>query len=322
MALPRHGRQAALGFGAETTWGTAVARTHWVRSMSSGLMLRDAKRPRPSLYDGTAGVSRKHNVAEQEAGGPIQWIFGFEGQGLLVAHALWGTPSTTGPVSGIYTHTYALGAAPPTGGLTIEEARGTDPSTNVSRVYEGGRLNSLEWAIQASGLVECSADVIAETHSGEATTGTITFTSNEVEALHHNLSTVSWNSATYADLTSARVKLDNGLARRYRLGARTTKEPSLSERKVSIEIELDYADATLLTGHTADTQSDLVLSCTGTGSRSIQWTLHNAFVDSLEDPVQNKGVLTQRVRFSGEADATDQGLTVVIANTQSTAQAA
>ena len=47
------GRGASLGFGIESTWGTAVARTNWMRVVSTGIDRTIDKVPRPHL--GTLG---------------------------------------------------------------------------------------------------------------------------------------------------------------------------------------------------------------------------------------------------------------------------
>jgi hypothetical protein len=321
MAIPRLGRGLAFGFAKETTWATPVSRTNWVRGVNSGLTMRHRKAPRPDLYGASTGTRIKHFDEAVEAGGPIEWLFGFEGQGPLFEAALWATPSTSGPVSSIYTHTYALGAAAPTG-LTIEEVRGTDPTTNNARVYAGCKLDSIEWSCSAGGVIKCSAGVLGQKHAGSTSAGTPTFTTNEVEGLHHAASTLAWDGATYS-LVSWKATVANHQGRRMNLGSKYTQEPAPSDfREVSFEVEIETTTDALLTAHIADTEGDAVLSFTGTGSRTATWTLQNAYVDSVEDSIGGPGVIIQRVRFVGQSDGTDHGLKLVIANSQSSALAA
>lgn len=321
MAIPRLGRGLAFGVAKETTWGTPVSRTHWVRGVSSGLQLTEKKVPRPDLYGASTGTRIKHFVESVEAGGPIEWLFGFEGQGPFWEAALWATPSTTGPVSLIYTHTYALGAAAPVG-LTVEEIRGTDPTTNAALVYSGCKIDSMEWDCSAGGLIKCTANAIAKQHAGAAAAGTPTFTTNEVEALHHAASTLSFNAATYS-LTTWKAMLSNRQGRRANLGSKYTQEPAPSDfRECVFEVEIETTNDALVAAHTDDTESDVVITFTGTGSRTAAWTLQNAYVDSVQNSITGPGVITQRVRFVGQSDGTDHGLKLVVANTQSSALAA
>src|SRR5262245_14233225 len=137
MAQPPVGRGLAFGFGNETTWGTAVSRTIWVRGLSESMKRTLSYIPRGVLVEASGSRNiRSTFLASDMAGGTLEFLVGYEGMGRILQHILHGTPTTTGPVSSIYTHTYLLATSPPTGGLTIEVIRG---NSGISEVFEGCR---------------------------------------------------------------------------------------------------------------------------------------------------------------------------------------
>ena len=62
---------------------------------------------------------------------------------------------------------------------------------------------------------------------------------------------------------------------------------------------------------------DLTLTFTD-GARSLAFTLHNAEIVSISEPIQGPGVMTQEIELRGYADNTDSGLTVVYTNSKAT----
>ena len=91
--------------GAETTYGTAVARTvsRPVRSVALQTNLEQAAVP--DLYSGTAATSRRHHKARTTSGGSVSLVLAYDAMGLILKSAL-GAAATTG--AGPYTHTYTL----------------------------------------------------------------------------------------------------------------------------------------------------------------------------------------------------------------------
>lgn len=319
MAWPYLGRGAAMGIGEESTWGTAVSRTAWFRLVSSTIKRTVAKTQRGVLAESSSSRNRRaHYIGADDVGGTVVILMGYEGLGLLLKHALHGTPSTTGPSGSIYTHTFKLGTAPPTGGLTIEIIRGT----GSAEVFEGCRISKMSWEIEAGGLMKVTLDVIGQTSAGPTSAGTPTYTTNELDVIHHQCGTLSFNSATYT-LKKFTVSLDNHLARRPLLGSKLTADPAPSDfTDVMFDAELEYEGDALLTALTADTESDAVISFAGVSSRSLSFTVHNAYLDDTDVPVNTVGVLPMSIKFRGQSDGTDEGLQIAVANTQSSATAA
>lgn len=317
--MPYLGRGLAIGIAEESIWGTPVARTHWFRGISESLKRTVTKRPRPVLSEATGSRNRRTRYVEQDnAGGSFEILMGYEGVGLLLKHILHGTPATTGPVGSIYEHTYGLGINPPAGGLTIEVIRGN----GTAEVFEGCRITKATFKLEAGGLMRVSCDVISETSGGRVAAGTATYTPNEMDIVHHEGGTVSWNSQNYTP-KSLEFSIDNKISTRYLIGSKLTKDPKPSDFvEVTCKLDLEWENDNLNTGLTADLESDLSISFSGPGSRVLTFNLHNAYIDEVSDPISAVGVVSQSATFRGQSDGSDEGLTIVIENTQTTATAA
>lgn len=315
--MPYLGRGTAIGIGEETTWGTAVARTHWFRAKSVEMKRSVKKNRRNVLAEATGSRNvRAHYIESDLAGGTFTILVGLEGMGMLIKHILHGTPSTTG--ANPYTHTYKFAANAPTGGLTIEVIRGN----GTAEVFEGCRITKATFKIVAGGLMEVTCEVIAETSGGRVSAGTATYTANELEVIHHEAGTVSWNAQTYTP-AGLEFTLDNKFGTRMLLGSKLTKEPQPSAfLEVKVKLDVEWENDNLNTGLTADTESDLTITFTK-AARSIAFTLHNAYIDGeVADDISDVGVVKQSANLMSQSDGTDEGFQIVIVNTQSSATAA
>lgn len=302
-----------VGFGAESTWGTAVSRTKFFRLLSSSLRRNVSKVKRETLYEGTGLVSRRSFVAQDDVGGSVSFEGTYEDMGLILHHAMWSS-STTGPSGSDYTHTYILGATAPAGGLTIEIAQGTGSAI----VYEGCRIAKIKMSVEAGGRCVVEIEIIGQTSGAPTSAGTPTFGTSEVEMEHHQFSQITWNSTAY-DLRTFSLELDNKLDRRQVLGTKLTADPKPSAlRDVSMMVSSDYESDNWQSGLTAHTQASAVISATAS-ARSITFTMHNAYIETDEIGVNTHGVLPESIKLVGQSDATNRGLAVVVVNTQSTA---
>lgn len=317
--MPFLGRDSFVGFGEETVWGTAVARTLWFRLVSENLRRSVTKVSRGVLAEaGASGNIRSHYRSQDKVAGDIVLLAGYEGQGVLWKHALWGTPTTSAPVGGIYTHTFKLGTAPPTGGLTVEVIRGT---ATTAALYEGMRITKMSWEVEAGGLVRITLSVLGQTSTLPAA-GTATITTNELDVIHSQVGVVVWNAQNYA-ARMVRVEIDNKLVERQLLGDLTMKEPKQGDfRDVRVSMDAELENDNLQVGYTADTEANLTCAITGVSSRTMALTLHKAYIDDNSAPLSQVGVIAENTVFRGQSDGTDEGFQIVIANTQATALAA
>jgi hypothetical protein len=317
------GRQAWVGFGQESAWNTPVSRTQFFELVSETMSATQGWTPRGVLYEGASGVARtgaKFNSGSTFAG-TVVFQGRYEGMGLPLRHAMWSN-STTGPSGGLYTHTFVLGTAPPTGGLTMEIQRGD----GTFEVWSGGRVNKFSMTVNTAGIATVTLDLIFGGRDSRAILGgtSPSFTTNRDAVLKHNqVSTLAWNSTT-AYLRMLKVDIDNKLTPRPLLGSLITADPGVMSgvRSVSISTDTEWSADEYDIGHQDGTESDAVVSFTGPSSNTLTVTLHDAFISSNSAPVSNFGIISESSTFMGQDDGTHHGLAIVVVNTQSSATAA
>jgi hypothetical protein len=321
MALT-HGRDSCIGAGEESSYGTAAAITVWTPLISSSLRRKVNRVPRPHLVSSNAAY-RSHFDKEDIVEGDLEMEMLYEGSGIWLKHLL-GSLSTSGPAGSIYTHTYRIAADLPTG-LTLEQALGRPISgTRRSEIFEGIKLASGRIRINVGDVGRLSLSCIGETTQTMANISTTpTFSTNDVPLKFNQSGSLSFNSVTYAQVKSLEYTIENSIDRRMMLGALTTKEPKRSGFVVAkLRAVLEYEDENLLNAHLADTQGDVAITFTGTSSRTFGFTLHNGFLTDYGNPIQGPGIIERTVEWTSESDGTDDGIAIVVANTQSSGVAA
>ena len=174
MASPTSTVGTAVYIGEESTWGTAVTRNRFFEAVMAGISYDQPVVDVPVLtnaadtsFNATAVFQGLANVK-----GSFKVPANYSGMGMLLKHAFWRTPSTTGPSGADYTHTFTLQRARPTGGLTIEWVVG---ASGVTRVAEGCRITSMLIEGKAGEPVYFTFEFIAQTVSaGTPTSATYT----------------------------------------------------------------------------------------------------------------------------------------------------
>lgn len=317
------GRQAWVGFGQESAWNTPVSRTQFFELISENMVEQQGWGPRGVLYEGASGVAR--TGAKFNAGttftGTVVFQGRYEGMGLPIRHAMWSN-STTGPSGGLYTHTFVLGTAPPTGGLTMELQRGD----GTYEVWSGGRVNKFSMTVNTAGIATVTLNLIFGGRDARTAIGgtSPSFTTTRDAVIKHNQSgTFGWNSTT-AYLKSFKLDLDNKLTPRPLLGSLITADPGVMSglRGVSMTVETEWSADTYDAGHQAGTESDATITFTGPSSNTFAVTVHDAFVSANSAPVSNFGIISESSTLMGQDDGTHHGLEIVIVNSQSSAIAA
>lgn len=315
-----YGRETSVGFGEESTWGTAVSRTHWYRCVSVNAAKRTVKEIVPVLANSAGSwAPQRTYVPREEVRITMRLISQYDGMGLLYKHIFWGTPATTG--SGPYVHTYECGAtlAP---GLTVEVIRGT---ASNSEVYEGCMISKATFSCEAGGLMYLDLEFIGQTSAARAAKGTPAYNSSEELVKHHQAGTLAWNSRTLT-LRSFRFVVDTKLAERQQLGAVTTGQPAPSAPwSIMLDAELDsdtsYGDGLYQDAHDDD-QGDAVLTFTGPSSQALAFTAFNAkLMSSADTDISAVGVVNHTISLIGLTDGTDEGAKLVATNSSSSATA-
>lgn len=307
MAVPYSGRGTAIGLGAESTWGTAVSRTNWLKAESVTLNEKVVTGDVPHLVHGDEGDIRDSYCERTEVTGRIVVELRYDGCGMLLAAALGG--SSTAGTGSPYTHTYALSAT--LGSLTIEVKRGTSGN---SQVFEGCKVTSFEIAVSTGQVAKLTVDFIGQTSAARSSTGTPSFGTGEFIE-HKDAWSASWGG-TVAGVRSLTIRGNNNLARVDELGSAATQEPEIgSFRRFTCDMERSYRDDTQYAAHKAETQQDLTITCTGdTSPNAGTFLFRNAKATDVNSDISDFGVLTESLTFTGYADASDPSFEIAIVN--------
>ena len=312
------GRGASLGFGIESTWGTAVARTNWMRVVSTGIDRTIDKVPRPHL--GTLGATsanrRSHFSASDMVAGDFEIVASYDDSTLLLLEYGLGGVATTG--AGPFVHTFTLTEALPTG-LTIEQIFGT----GGAEVYDGCMMTNLGISCAVGEVMRLTGSVVGRTSGGRVAAGTPTYSSNGASVIHHQAGTFGFNGEVY-NLKSMDLTVDNRLGTRQQLGSLLTSRPNRSDfMEVGVSVTLEYSNENLQTALYADTQGDATITFTqGGGSNNVAaFNFQNAYITSVSTPVSGTDVIELTVDFICESDGTDEGLSIAITNDNASSQA-
>ena len=311
MTLSAIGRGTYLGFVEEGAYGTPETidgSSNWRPLVSGGLQTRVQRQQVPDLHDGGTVSRRKHDVS-RESGGAVRLVVTYDNVGLLFKAALGDvTDSGSGPT---WTHDYELTNALPS--LTGEEIRGN--STN-SETFEGLQVNTATWGVETGQVMFLDLDFIGETSASRTTAGTPSVGATETMVLHSHAGQLSFDGNSYY-LVSFRVVLNNNLERRPKLGSLDTQEPnrggySTVSIEATVEAVSDQND-TLLAAQLAGTEGDVAITFTS-GTRTMTFTGHNAYLDEASDPIGDAGIIRQRLRWVCQSDGTDLGLKISVVN--------
>lgn len=321
MGTPNIGHQGAfIGLGVESVWGTAVARTNWMRAKRLG-MRRTVERAVRGLM-GTQGTTdlnaRTLYVQRDLAGGSLAIECGYSDSTVLLMRDAIGAVATAG--AGPYTHTITptVPATMPVG-LTIEQAFGRRGSTNDAEVYEGCVIDGMTMRISPGEVLEAEFDIIAETSGGRTTASTATYTSNDYPILHSHLGNVTWKDLADRAL-SIEVSVRQQLGRRQLLGSNYTSRPyPTGQLEVLVRMTREYDENTVYADYLDGDAGDLAFTFSDS-PRSLAVTVHNAVCIDFSDNIQ-AGVTTQSITWRGLSDGTDEGIAMVFTNANALATA-
>lgn len=162
-----------VGFTAETTPGTRVAPTKWVEVRSENLTA-GRKTLRSNAIGGAGAILRPHVLLGQEPSGQIVTETAAETFGNW-CRLMFGAPTTTGPVSTVYTHTFSWSFNTPLPTATIQVGRPDTGGTVRPFDYIGMMLTTWELAITPDEYVMLNTNFAGRRVDEAQTLGTPTW---------------------------------------------------------------------------------------------------------------------------------------------------
>lgn len=309
----QYGSDLWLGFGEESAWGTAVARTFFLKPVSAALKADVQYGESAQLY----GLSRS-NVYERgrRASADVSFELAYSGYTKLLKHLLGNVSSSTMTAGQSYKHQIARATSLPAG-LSIEEDRGVK-----NRLFSGMQLAqaSLRWTPRD--IMTIALTFVGKT--GVDNTGsesTPIFISTERQIYASDV-TVLWGATDITEiLRSIELTITNNLnTERFVIGSLTPKVPTrsgISDVRWRLEMEQDSTLAWgLWTDFMAGTERLLKLTADSgddIGTSSDHYLLMietpKAKCTMVDDGVSDKGVIPQSVELTTR-DALDTDYSV------------
>lgn len=317
MAI-RSGLAAQLGFGAESTVGTAVTPNRWTEFTSESLALTIERIESEGLRAGNRVVrSDRWTAGQRSVEGSFSLDLTAENSGILFKHLL-GAASTTG--AGPYTHECTLGD--PHGlAFTMEVGRPDNSGTVRAFTYSGVKLSEATFANEVNGLLTGEFSVIGK----DETTGSITSASYPAsqELLSFVGATITVGGSSY-NCTDISISVNTGLdAERYSLGSATIREPvAASMVEITAEVNAEFASLTEYNRVVNGTTAALVAKWEGSVisggvKRSIEFNMPVVRFDGSTPTVDGPGIVQQPLTAKALYNGTDSALKVTVVNSDS-----
>ena len=295
------GYNAAIGWGDESVWGTAVAVTKFSEVISMDIKNSVERQESPS----TRGLSeRRRQDYLKSWSGSFEVEYVYAGLEKLFDHLMGsnGTVVLGGSATG-KTHTFTLADALPTG-LTFEAFRG-DSVAAMTNKYAGGKITSATFTFSPNDPVKITWNIAGK---GETfVNGTaITYPdySGILLAKGHQVTCEFGDSTEVID--SIELTVENGLDVGKRvLGSQNLDEPKRSERrKITGTLTSDWADKVNYLKFLNGTSTKLEIICTGPSMGNdnadplrLHFTMPAVIFDGETPAISGPGIVKQTMPF-------------------------
>lgn len=310
MANPFLGRRESIGFGKESTPGTAVAPTQWQRQLKLTLDQKTTQAQNKSAMGRVEDINDSA-VTEEWAEGSINGKVTDIEHGLFLLN-IFGTVTTALHSSEtiVYDNTFTVNQTtlPP----TLTAAR-TSPV--VSRRYALCTLTDYELDITMGDWAQFTASLLAKTGASSSETVSLNTSSNEFTSKHATVKIASatggLSAATALQLKSLKLKITRKADRFTPFGTIDPTAFDLNSFGVTGELVLRYTDTTLEALALANTRQAMSIALVNTdvtiGSAtnpSLTFTMPKVRLTPITLDNNLDQPLSQTVAFTAELDTT------------------
>lgn len=312
------GYKATLGIGEETTYGTTVARAKFLELVNGGDGLARVQPLVRTQSMRSVGVRGDIDVIQglESVEGNLIFEMPYDGSEKMLKHA-FGTVASSQPDGvgdpTVYQHIFTPADTLLTG-LSLEIDRDLS-----AFLYAGCKVNTLELAVDADGLLRLTAGILGQDVTLVAATAPTLPAVGKFNG--PQATTLTWNAVAIA-ARNVRLTLDNNLdAARYKIGSRLRLEP-VRQGKLrvtgSLTVEFDstsvYSDFVNATSRAL--QIIFVGPAIGVAARTYKLTIDVLIAKLTAYPVtvSNEGRITVDVAFEGFRDATNKELKLTLQN--------
>jgi len=247
-----------LGFGAEGTYGSAVARTRFLLHNTESLKATDQKVEAPSINSVSRDI-RRRTQGFVDVGGDFSFNPNLSASAftMLLEHVL-GTVATSQPdvttAPTAYRHTFTPANALPTG-LSIEVGK-----DQLSHLHTGCKVARLGLRYEAGQQLECTVGILGREQTSIARTP-LSFTDGNLVPLTN--STLTWNGVSM-NVLGGDFAIENPLMGLHFMNSRYISEPVRNgKRRVSGTFRIYLEDATIWSDFRNATERVCVITFTG-----------------------------------------------------------
>lgn len=323
MAVPALGFRGHIGFGEESSYAVAVARTHFTEINSESIQLNQALIESESLYR-RGVINTRVEVGNRTVSGDIEFEATYEGWGKIAKHAFGSVAtSTPDPTSNptVKRHLFTITDLLPTG-LTIEAYRDqTSFVTNPNRchLFTGCKISSLAFSNSAEETLRVVASVMGSNDAGFVAKSTPTFFNTRLAVYHQG--EISWGG-TVLDVEDFNITLNNNLEYRPVIGSQVTREPTPSAKvEVSGSFTVEFDSEAMYEDFRASTERVLVITYQGANIASsfykyIKLTVNVGRILSAAVMLNEFGRLKLDIGFKGYRSLTQNELELEIQSTE------
>ncbi|MFT4015223.1 MAG: phage tail tube protein [Paracoccus sp. (in: a-proteobacteria)] len=189
--------------------------------------------------------------------------------------AAFSTPTTTGTSPGPYTHTFQ------TGNWTLPSMAIETGMPEVPRfaMYTGVMVNQLSWAMQRSGLLTASAQLVAQGETVNSATQAGSPSDYDLVRFGHFNGSITRNGTALGNVVSAQITYANNLDRIETIrndGMIDGADPTIAALTGNIEVR--FADMTLVDQAVAGTPCELEFAYTLVSGESLTVTVHAVYL--------------------------------------------
>jgi hypothetical protein len=313
------GLDGSIGFGVETTWGTAVTPTKFLPLNNESIKIRPKRVASTGLRNGAApmALSASYRTLWTDAGGQFNLDVTNKSMGLLFKSML-GTSATTNS-GAVYTHTYTMGTTIPA--FTTQVGRASSDGTVNKFTYSGCKVADWELSLSTDAPLQLTATIDGKAETSATSGLTTPSYSDPLETFTFADSTVlTLDGATVAAVKKLTIKGANPLAneRVYLVSAGTKAEQVVNGfRAVSGTLEADFTSkAALYDSFTAKTELTLASTLASTTiiasatPFSIAFAIPALYLEGETPSITGPDILSMSIPFTVFYDGTNSPFTI------------
>ena len=322
------GLDGSIGFGTETTWGTAVTPTKFLPLTSEAIKYRPKRAFSTGLRGGAAPMasSSSYRTLWADAGGPFTVDVTNKSMGIPFKAMLGSSASTNSGAA--YTWTYTMGTTLPS--FTTQVGRASTDGTVNKFTYAGCKITDWELSLDTSALFSLTATLDAKSEASATSGLTSPSYASALETFAFIDSNVlTLDGSTVAAVNKITIKGQNPLAaERVFLGNSGAKAEQVVNgwRAITGTIEADFTSkAALYDSFVSKTELSMIFTLTSSTvipttatPYSCSFSIPALYLEGETPSTSGPDVLRMSIPFVAFYDDTNSPITITYVTADTT----